>query len=188
MMPGNRINYIRLIVKVFDNILYMLLKSFGPAFSDRNYSARLLLKHVIAQKIFRVNSHVPWPVHWTSKVKRPEKIKRGTRCPGISIHCYLDGRNGIILGENVRIGPGVSIISMNHDPNQYDNFLPADPIRIGDNCWLGAGTTILPGVQLGNHVICAAGAVVTKSFADNNVLVAGVPARIVKKLGTYVTI
>ena len=171
---------------MIDDILYIVLKLFGPAFSDRNFSAKRLLKQAILQKVFRVNGHVPWPVHWTSQVKCPEKIERGTRCPGFSINCYLDGRNGIIFGKNVRVGPRVSIISMNHDQNRYDEFLVTRPITIGDNCWIGAGAIILPGIQLGDHVVCAAGTVITKSFPEDNILLAGVPAKIVKKLNTYV--
>ena len=53
-----------------------------------------------------------------------------------------------------------------------------EPIVIGKKCWLGANSVILPGVQLGNNVIVAAGSVVNKSFPDNSV-VAGVPAKIV---------
>jgi len=185
-MPGNITYFSRFLINALNTIVYVLLMPFGPAFSDRNFTARKLLKRVILQKVFRVNGHVPWPVHWTSQVKCPEKIQRGTRCPGFSINCYLDGRNGIIFGKNVRVGPRVSIISMNHDPNSYDEFLVTRPITIGDNCWMGTGVIILPGVQLGNHVVCAAGAVVTKSFLEDNILLAGVPAKIVKKLNTYI--
>ncbi|KAH3687064.1 hypothetical protein WICPIJ_001954, partial [Wickerhamomyces pijperi] len=55
------------------------------------------------------------------------------------------------------------------------------PIRIGDNCWLGANVTILPGVTLGDNVVVGAGATVTKDVESNS-LVLGVPAKVVKKL------
>lgn len=175
----------RLLRIAFDKALYVLLKPFGPAFSDRKFPARLLLKQVIVQKVFRINGHVPWPVHWSSQVKCPKNIQRGTRCPGLAMCCYIDGRNGIIIGKNVWIGPKVSIISMNHDPSYYDQYLTAESIKIGDNCWLGTSVIVLPGVRLGNHVVCAAGAVITESFQEDNILLAGVPAKIVKKLQTY---
>lgn len=168
-----------------DKILYSLLRIFGPAFSDHKFPASLLLKHAILQKLLRINHHVPWPVHWTTQVKSPEKIQRGTRCPGLSVGCYLDGRNGIIIGKNVWIGPHVSLISMNHDMNNYDQFVSADPIIINDNCWIATGAIILPGVRLGNHVVVAAGSVINKSFTENNILIAGVPAKVVKKLPEY---
>jgi acetyltransferase-like isoleucine patch superfamily enzyme len=168
-----------------DKVLYRLLRPFGAAFSDPKFPAALLLRQVIIQKFLRINAHVPWPVHWTTKVKCPEKIQRGTRCPGLSVGCYIDGRNGIIIGKNVWIGPHVSLVSMNHDLNDYQNFILTDPIIIGDNCWLATGVIILPGVKLGNHVVGAAGSVINKSFRENNIIVAGVPAKIVKKLGDY---
>ena len=165
--------------------LYLSLKLFGKGFSNRDFPPSLLFRHAIVQKILRINSHVPWPVHWTSQIKAVDKIDRGTRYPGLALGCYLDGRNGIVLGANTWIGPYVRIISMNHDVNDYTRYRVESPIEIGDNCWLGANCTILPGVKLGNHVVVAAGAVVTKSCAEDNVVLAGVPARIVKRLERY---
>ena len=124
-------------------------------------------------------------VHWTTKIKSHEKIKPGSRCPGLSPYCYLDGRNGIIIGKNVWIGPNVSLISMNHNTNNYAKYIKDSPIIIGDNCWIGASSIILPGVKLGNHVVIGAGSVVTKSFLDDNILVAGNPAKKIKDLDTY---
>ncbi|NOZ72783.1 MAG: acyltransferase [Chloroflexi bacterium] len=165
--------------------IFRFLRLFGPGFANPQFPPRLLLKHVILQRVLRLNTHVPWPVHWTTKVVKPENIRPGSRAPGLSPGCHLDGRNGIILGQNVWIGPRVSLISMNHDICNYHRYLPADPIVIGNNCWLGTNAVILPGVHLGNHVIVAAGAVVTKSFPEDDILLAGVPARIVKHLPPY---
>jgi acetyltransferase-like isoleucine patch superfamily enzyme len=138
-----------------------------------------------SQHILRINSDVPWPVHWSSQIRCAEKIDRGDRYPGLSMGCYIDGRNGIVIGKNVWIGPKVSIISMNHDPYDYHQYIKTEPIVIGDNCWLCTGCIILPGVKLGNHVIVAAGAVVTRSFEEDNIVLAGVPARIIKRLSPY---
>jgi serine acetyltransferase len=170
---------------LLEEILFFFLRPFPTGFSNRLFPASLLMKHVIIQKVLRINSHVPWPVHWTSQIKAVEGIRRGTRCPGLSTGTYLDGRNGIIIGENTWIGPHVHIVSMNHDVSDYTKYQTDDPIIIGDNCWLGAGCTILSGVRLGNHVVVAAGAVVTKSFDIDNVILGGVPARVVKHVEPY---
>ncbi|RZU99593.1 transferase family hexapeptide repeat protein [Spiribacter vilamensis] len=137
------------------------------------------------QKILRINGDVPWPVHPTSKVTKPQNIVRGTRTPGLSAGCHIDGRNGIVFGSNVWIGPFVAIISMNHDVSDYHVYVPEKPILIGKNSWLATKCVILPGVFLGEHTVVAAGAVVTKSFPEGNQLLAGVPAIVVKQLGDY---
>jgi acetyltransferase-like isoleucine patch superfamily enzyme len=154
-------------------------------FNGNKHSLRLVAKHWFIQKVFRINSHVPWPVHPTSTVLMPEKIERGTRTPGLSVCCHIDGRNGIKLGNNVWIGPRVSIVSMSHDTSDYHKYLIDSPITIGDNCWLATNCVILPGVELASHTVVAAGAVVTKSFLQGNCILAGVPARIVKSLSEY---
>jgi hypothetical protein len=159
----------------------------GEGFSNKEFSSTILFKHFLIQKVLRINGHVPWPVHRTSVVHRPEKIQRGTRCPGLSPWCYLDGRNGIIIGENTWIGPRVSIISMDHDLYDFSKYVQERPIKIGKNCWIGTGAIILSNVELGDHTIVAAGAVVTKSFPAN-VMVGGVPAKVIKQLGDYASL
>lgn len=138
------------------------------------------------QRILCVNSHVPWPVHWSSIVSSPERIERKywRPYPGYMPGQYIQAINGIIIGENVRFGPAVKLISANHNLNDFSRHDHADPIIIGDNCWISANAVILPGVKLGNHVVVAAGAVVTKSFPDN-CLIGGVPAKIIKELEAY---
>lgn len=158
---------------------------FGPAFGNRNVGVRTSIKAIFFQKILRINGHVPWPVHVTSTIKAPKNIDRGSRCPGLSARCHIDGRNGIILANNVWIGPNVAIISMNHDVEDYHQYEEAPPIRIGENCWIGAHAVVLPGVELGPHTVVAAGAVVTCHFPEGDQVLAGVPARVVRKLAPY---
>lgn len=74
---------------------------------------------------------------------------------------------------------------MNHDVNDFSNYIIEGPIVIGDNSWLATNCVILPGVVLGPHTIVAAGAVVTKSFEGGDQMLAGVPAKVVKKLFEY---
>lgn len=157
----------------------------GEGFGSRLIDLRTLIKAFVIQKVIGINRNVTWPVHWSSKVSRPDKIERGTRFPGLSMGCHIDGRNGIKFGKNVWVGPRVSIISMNHDPNNYHEYIKCGPIIIGDNCWLGANSILLPSVELGPHTVVAAGAVVTSSFPEGNQLLAGVPASVIKKLPTY---
>lgn len=74
----------------------------------------------------------------------------------------------------------MGIITQNHDPQNPNKHLPAKEVVIGDNCWIGMNAVILPGVHLGDHITVDAGAVVTHSF-EGNCVIAGNPARIIKK-------
>ena len=80
-----------------------------------------IFKIAFFQKVMGFNRQVPWPVHWTSTIVSPEKIIPGTRTPGLGKSCHIDGRNGIVIEENVWIGPRVSLISMNHDVHGFNN-------------------------------------------------------------------
>ena len=144
-----------------------------------------IMKAGFIQKVLGFNRHVPWPVHWTSTIKSINNIDPGSRTPGFGRNCYLDGRNGIKFYENVWLGPSVKIISMNHDVNNYYASTKQEKIVIRKNCWLGANVIVLPGVELGEHTVVAAGAIVTKSFTEKNQILAGNPAKVIKRLPDY---
>ncbi len=134
------------------------------------------------QKILGINGLATWPVSSQSVVGSPEKIKIGIgSAPGLGFGCYIQGRDGIEIGDYVLIAPKVSIISANHDPEDVSKHLDAPPIKIGSYSWLGLGATILPGVQIGPHTVVAAGAVVTKSFPEGYCILAGVPVRVIRE-------
>ncbi len=145
------------------------------------------IRYFIVQRVFRINSHVPWPVHWSSSVSGVSKIrfKNETNPLGYSPGSYIQAINGIEIGTNVIHAVGLTIISANHDCLDFKKHTEASPVRIGDDCWLGANVTILPGVSLGNHTIVGAGSVVTKSFSDGNCVIAGVPAKLIKRIPPY---
>ncbi|MGI6176208.1 MAG: sugar O-acetyltransferase [Christensenellales bacterium] len=89
------------------------------------------------------------------------------------------------IGKNCFMAPQVGIYTATHPlaHTQRDMGLEsAKPVRIGESCWIGGHAVILPGVTLGDRVVVGAGAVVTKSFGDD-VVIAGNPARVIKRLG-----
>jgi maltose O-acetyltransferase len=98
--------------------------------------------------------------------------------------CTILDCNQITIGTNCLLAPHVCISAATH-PLESERRAQGEeftaPITIGDNVWIGANATICPGVTLGNGVVVGAGAVVTKSFPDN-VVVGGVPAKILKTL------
>ena len=88
------------------------------------------------------------------------------------------------IGRDCLMGPQVGIYTATHplDLQERQSGLELGrPVRIGDYCWIGGRAVINPGVTLGNNVVVASGAVVTKSFADN-VVIAGNPARVIREL------
>jgi acetyltransferase-like isoleucine patch superfamily enzyme len=100
----------------------------------------------------------------------------------INSGCHFQDQGGIIIGDGVLIGHNVALATLNHDidPRKRSNIHPA-PIVIGNNVWIGANATVVPGVTIGDGAIIAAGAVVTRDVPPN-VIVGGVPAKIIKKI------
>ena len=128
------------------------------------------------------NKKAYWPVHWTSKVYDADKIIVGVDAyPGVMGGCYITGRGGLSVGDYTQIAPNVAIITANHDVYDSRKHIEA-PVKIGKYCWIGAGATILPGVELGDWTIVGAGAVVTKSFTEGYCVIGGVPAKKIKQL------
>ncbi len=90
----------------------------------------------------------------------------------------------VIIGDNVLIGPNVSIYTACHPLNREHRRTGdewAEPVRIGNDVWIGGSSTILPGVTVGDGAVIGAGAVVTKDV-PSGVIVGGNPARIIKKI------
>ncbi|TVZ08250.1 transferase family hexapeptide repeat protein [Cellulophaga sp. RHA_52] len=143
-----------------------------------------IIRMGITQRIFGINRKIPWPVHFTSSVSFSNNIIRedGASYPGYMPGGYIQAKSKIYIGKNTRIGPGVKIISENHDIYDIDNHIKSSPIKIGRNCWIGANVVILPEVEVADYTVIAAGAVVTKSFKEGNCILGGVPAKVIKEL------
>lgn len=140
----------------------------------------LWLANVFFQRILAVNNEIPWMVHFTSRVVGDVSIGKNVWISfAVSGGCYIQGGNGIFIGDGTIFAPGVKIISANHSLKSLSEWEACSPVKIGKKCWLGSNVCILPGVQLGDNVTVGAGSVVTKSFPSRSVI-AGVPASIVK--------
>ena len=104
----------------------------------------------------------------------------------MGIEGYFDLAAPLTIGNGVNLGPQTMLITGTHKIGPTENRLGAlipQPIQIGDGVWIGARVTILPGVTVGSGAVIAAGSMVTKDVAANT-LVAGVPAKVIRKLSS----
>jgi acetyltransferase-like isoleucine patch superfamily enzyme len=100
----------------------------------------------------------------------------------INFDCTFLDLGGITIEDGVLIAPKVSLLSEGHpiSPNQRHSLVPK-PIHIKKNVWIGANATILQGVTIGENSVVVAGSVVSNDVPDN-VVVGGIPARIIKTI------
>lgn len=132
------------------------------------YHFEILKNYFFWQKILRINSHVPWPVHFTSKVIGVEHIKKGICCdPGDNIGIYINAYGGLTLGNNVNIGQNTVITTTNHYKYDHRKLGFKKGIEIGDNVWIGANCSIVAGTKIGSNVTIGAGCVIRGEIPDN---------------------
>lgn len=103
----------------------------------------------------------------------------------VGAQSFLGGQGGIRIGNDVIMGPQVKIFSENHNYVVLDQLIrnqgqTRKGVVIGNNCWIGAGVTILDGSEIGDGCVIAAGAVVSGSIPANSVAM-GIPARVHKQ-------
>jgi maltose O-acetyltransferase len=118
-------------------------------------------------------------------IDHPARLRMGSNV-SINRLSTINATGGITIGDDVLIGPYVLLQSQDH---RFDDpFVPFNrqgyrrrPIAIGSNVWIGARATVLAGVTIGDGVVVAAGSVVTKDVPAG-VLVAGVPARVLRRV------
>lgn len=93
----------------------------------------------------------------------------------------------IYVGDYTMIGPNVTIATAGHPilPELREKGYQYNvPVRIGRNCWIGAGAILLPGVTVGDNTVIGAGSVVTKDIPANVVAV-GNPCRVLREIGEH---
>lgn len=152
-----------------------------------------------AQLVHRFNHALPYTEEWWALQREifQWRIGEGSRVMSpitvVRAHNVSIGRNvivmngalmmaagGITVDDDARIAANVQLISNNHDAYERD-IITCRPVHVCQGAWVGAGSTLLPGVTVGRYAIVGAASVVTKDVPDYAVAV-GNPARVIKYL------
>ena len=155
-----------------------LLQSLAYSFAYYIHEQVAWRRHIRADRSIRI--------HATASIRYAENGYIG-RNSHINHNCcvWAGQKSKIVLGNDVLMGPGVCLFAANHGtakgrPMMWQERTEED-IVIGDDVWLGANSVVTAGTRIANGVIVAAGSVVTKDITEENVIVGGVPARVIGK-------
>lgn len=177
--------------------MIQLLRTFVWDMRDKyirfNYLNTYFLMHLPGGLGFEIRRRMI-PRYFASCGERVD-ISEGVRFRGISrlsvgdnvrigVDNFIQASGGVTLGNEVMLGPGVKIWSINH---RYDDISKPianqgyhhDPVVIGDGVWIGANVFILPGVNLPEGCVVSAGSVVHKKAYPPYSIIAGVPCRVI---------
>lgn len=105
----------------------------------------------------------------------------------VNYHLTCVDDTHIYIGDDTMLGPNVTIATAGHPilPELRQRGLQYNmPVRIGRNCWIGAGAIIMPGITIGDCVVIGAGSIVTKDI-PSNVVAAGNPCKIMREVGEH---
>jgi acetyltransferase-like isoleucine patch superfamily enzyme len=175
------ISFSRIILPLFYDKKYLR----GRWFDNNTKGWSWAWRNLFMQKIIGYNRKIKWPMSHRSVVGNSENIVFSPDDLNNFQHfgCYFQNYTGkIIIGKGTYIAPNVGIITSNHNVNNLDEHDEPRDVVIGENCWIGMNSVILPGVKLGPRTIVGAGSVVTKSFEEGYCVIVGNPARKIKDL------
>lgn len=140
----------------------------------------------VGRILFGYNKGIPFPVSPKIQFGNYKDIEfnindlNNFQGQGNYFQTYSGGK--IIIGKGTYIANNVGLITENHSILDPDKHEQPKNIILGEKCWIGMNSMILPGVELGPHTTVGAGAVVTKSFVEGYCVLAGNPAKIIKRI------
>ena len=103
----------------------------------------------------------------------------------INFNCNFVDDVKIKIGERVMFGPAVTIATVGHPINpKLRKYMFGLPVTIEDDCWIGAGAIICPGVTIGKNSVIGAGSVVVKDIPENSVAV-GNPCKVIRQIDEH---
>ena len=136
-----------------------------------------LLDQLLGAAGARVNVKSPFQCDYGSNIYLEDDVF-------VNVCCVFSDCGPIRIGAGTLVGPQVGIYAVTHPLDAAERAAGREwgpAVTIGRNCWIGGHATINPGVTIGDNVVVASGAVVTRDVPPN-VLVAGVPARVIREL------
>lgn len=154
-----------------ENLIMMLLELLPHPL--RYWVYKVFLKRLGANSMIDYQTYFRYP--WKISIGNGVSINRGCEFYG----SMVAGNAHILIGDFCALGPRVRVLSATHDYHMLDLPDLAASVTIGHHVWIGAGATILPGVNVGDGAVVAASSVVTRDVAPFTI-VAGNPARFMK--------
>ncbi|MDM5270239.1 acyltransferase [Bacillus wiedmannii] len=186
MRNRDRLKKYKKLIGIFTNVFLLLPKPlvrFILVYNRRNSSKLAMLLNYLCVKKLAKSCGDNVAIFSNVYLLNVENLELGNN---ISIHpmCYIDANGGIEIKDDVSIAHSTSILSSEHvyddlAINIKDQGLKLKKTVIENNVWIGAGVRILSGVKIKSGSIVAAGAVVKKEV-QNNLIVGGVPAKLLK--------
>lgn len=178
-------NFVRYTLKFFLKFFFASRYLDGHYFNDNFIGYRFAFRSIWQRNILKLDRPLPFPAIAGCNISNTERI-----------HFDIDDlhnfqvRGGyfqnydadIFIGKGTYIAQNVGIITSNHNYYDLSKKECGKNVIIGDKCWIGMNSVILPGVKIGNRTIIGAGSVVTKSFPEGNCIIAGNPAKKIKSL------
>lgn len=171
---------IRSVVKFLLSAFFDRRHLSGRFFDETRGGYVWAVRSIWVNSVLRVGKPCPWPTAATCLISNPNNLRfhpddlNNFQSPGT----YFQNMSEVItIGRGTYIAPNVGIITANHLLSDLSQHSGGQPVTIGENCWIGMNSVILPGVVLGPRTIVGAGSVVTKSFIEGGVTIAGSPAR-----------
>ena len=156
---------------IFKTWVKLAYPNFTNLYPGQTYYFQIIKRYFFFQKILRINANVPWPVDFRSQIIDWDKIEKDkTSYPGGSIGCYINASGGLKIGQNLIIGPNTIIATTNHSFHDHAKTSSKKGVEIGNNVWIGANCSIVPGAKIGNNVTIGAGCYI-KSVIPDNVIV-----------------
>lgn len=157
----------------------------GRWFEESSLGWTWCWRNLWMQKVKGINRDIPFPVSFRNEVSSAENLifDPDDMNDFNAFGCYFQNFAAkIVIGKGSYIAPNVGLVTANHVLTDLEQHQPGKDIVLGKNCWIGMNSTVLPGVVLGDHTVVGAGSVVTKSFPEGWQVIAGNPAKVIRKL------